>query len=446
MNVLEALKHRKTTDYVSPRNEGEEVILCGFVRNIRIVSKKLKFVILEDFKGDVQLIFKDDSTPELILKRVDELTLQSVICVKGVIHKTSLTKRSIEVIVRDLEVLSKSKPQLPIDISGSTNISLSKRLNWRFLDLRSKRKHLIFTLLSEFERYSREFFYKNDFIEIHSPKLMGAASESGAEVFRVEYFGRKAYLAQSPQFYKQMAMCAGFERVFEIAPVFRANPSFTSRHDTEFTSLDIEMSYISSVEDVMSFEEKWIAYVLKKLKEKWGDIIQEEFGIRIKVPSLPFPRIKMKDAYEILKNMNVSVQEGDDLGTLGEKALSKYVKEELKHDFVFIVEFPWKVRPFYHMRPEGNKTITSSFDLLWNGLEITTGAQREHRYDVLVEQAREKGLNINNLKFYLDFFKYGCPPHGGFGLSPTRFIMCLLKLENVKEATFLPRDPKRLFP
>jgi len=296
------------------------------------------------------------------------------------------------------------------------------------------------------EQAFREYWTRDKYIEIHSPKLMSTPSESGAELFEVKYFNRKAYLAQSPQFYKQMAMAAGFERVFEIGPVFRANPSFTSQHDTEFTGYDAERSFISSHQDVIRGEERIIRYVLGRIKKKLGEEILALYDRNLSVPSVPFPQVTMRQAKEILAKLRVPSEKDGDLSPQEERALSAYIKEKKNHEFVFVTEYPVKVRPFYHMRLESDQKLTKSFDLLWNGLEITTGAQREHRYDILVAQAKEKGLKLKPIQFYLNFFRYGCPPHGGFGLGPSRMLMKVFNVDNVREVTYLYRGVKRLEP
>jgi aspartyl-tRNA synthetase len=295
------------------------------------------------------------------------------------------------------------------------------------------------------EQAMREYWQKNDFIQIYSPKFMNVPSESGAELFSVPYFGKTAYLAQSPQFYKQMAMAAGFEKIFEIGPVFIANPSHTTRHDTEFTMIDMEVSFIDSHEDIMKLEEDWIIHILKKIKTRHGAEIKNIFGVDVTVPKKPFPRLSFKKAKDILaKEYKHKIT--DDLDSEGEKLLSLYIKKKYRHDFVFVTDYFWSARPFYHMKQDKDKKLTKSYDLLWRGLEITTGSQREHRYDILKKQAKEKKIHLKPMEDYLNFFKYGCPPHGGFGLSPTRMLMLLLGSKNVREVTFLPRDTERLRP
>ena len=304
----------------------------------------------------------------------------------------------------------------------------------------------IFQIQSVIVKYMREYLYNNKFTEIHTPKLIGAASESGSDVFEVKYFDRKAYLAQSPQFYKQMAMASGFSRIFEVAPCFRAENSNTSRHATEFTSFDVEFSYINSFDDVMNLEAEMLAYALDKTNSECGDIIKEVFGLEIKVPTLPFPKMALRDVYKELEERYgyvVPEEEKVDLTTEAERLVYKLAQDKFDHEFMFITDYPAEKRAFYHMRNEDG--ILQGYDLIWRGVEITTGAQREHRYEELVKNAREKGLG-EDVKFYLEFFKYGCPPHGGFAIGVDRLTMLLLGVSNVKESMFLFRGPNRLNP
>ncbi|MFA5759374.1 MAG: amino acid--tRNA ligase-related protein, partial [Clostridia bacterium] len=261
-------------------------------------------------------------------------------------------------------------------------------------------------------------------------------------------FNQKAYLAQSPQFYKQMAMASGFEKVFEIGPVFRAEESFTARHTTEFTGIDCEISYINSHYDLMNHQEDLLIYAFKRVKEILGEEINKEFGFEFEVPKKPFPKITMKEAYEILnKNgINKSYEKDGDFDTESEKFMGQYAKEHFGHDFLFVTNYPKTVRPFYHMMNEDDPTTTKSYDLIYKGTEITTGAQREHRYEILKEQALAKGLTLPNIQFYLDFFKYGCPPHGGMGMGLARILMLMLCLYNIRETTYIFRGPTRITP
>jgi len=320
-------------------------------------------------------------------------------------------------------------------------------MDWRFIDLRQRRNNLIFRVQTTLEHAMRTYWIERGYIEIHSPKLMASASESNAELFEVPYFEDKtAYLAQSPQFFKQMAQSAGFGKIFEIGDVYRADPSFTSRHATEFTSVDAEISWIDSHEDVASMQEELLQTAIQAVKDKHGDEIKELFGIDVVVPSIPFPRIPLAEAREIVKARGYEIPRTDgDLDPEGERQISAHVQETSGHEFVFITDYHPEIRAFYHMRdPETG--LTKSYDLLYKGVEITTGAQREHRVEILEAQAREKGLDPEHLGFYLDFFRYGAPPHGGFGMGLARVLMLLLGQDSIREVTYLFRGPTRLAP
>jgi nondiscriminating aspartyl-tRNA synthetase len=421
----------------------ERVTVRGWVQALRD-QKRMQFIVVRDETGLVQVTLPKEDPPAVLNEQVSALTAESAVTLTGTVVADERVKLGgLELRLEQLHVDSRAEPELPI----AADSSLDKRMDWRYLDLRRPEKRLIFEVQSTVEHAMRSVWREQGFIELHSPKLMGSASESGAELFKVEYFDRTAYLAQSPQFYKQMAMAAGFGRVFEIGPVFRANPSFTSRHDTEFTSVDVEISWIESHEDVMAFEEAWLARVLAAVSEENGTELEDTFGAQLAVPALPFPRITLADARALLDERGVPAPAGQlDLDPAGERALSAAVRELHGHEFVFVTDYPTAVRPFYHMRHPEDTGLTKSFDLLWRGIELTTGAQREHRYEQLVAQARDKGVEIEPIQYYLDFFRFGAPPHGGFGFGLTRLLMQLCNQDNVREVTFLYRGPHRLHP
>ena len=426
---------------------GESVRMQGWLQTLRD-QKKMQFLILRDPTGLAQVAFWKEGNPDLAAK-ISPLTAETALTITGTVMANPIVKLGgLEVQLETLEVNALSEAQLPFDPFAETLPMIDFRMDWRYLDLRRPENLLIFKVQTTAEAALREYWIRNNFIEIHTPKIMGAPSESGAELFTLEYFDRKAYLAQSPQFYKQMAMAAGFERVFEIGPVFRADPSFTSRHMTEFTGVDMEMSWIESHEDVMAFEERLLQFTYQKVKETHGDEIKRLLGVDLVVPAVPFPRITMTRALEILKQANYQLpaDRKGDIDPGGERALAKFVKDNYDHDFVYVTDWPVTVRPFYHMRYADNPTVTKSFDLIANGLEITTGAQREHCIDVLSNQAIEKGLHLEPIQYYLDFFRYGCPPHGGFGLGLARLTMVMLGLQNIRDSVFLFRGPNRINP
>lgn len=419
------------------------VTIGGWVETLRD-QKRIQFIIIRDESGSVQVTYPRPSEEDALADKVSALTHGSFVIIRGQLkHDERVKLGGIEILLEELEVVSASLPDSPI----AEDTSIDKRLDWRFIDFRRPELNLMMQVQTTIEQAWREHWLANDFVEIHSPKLMASPSESHAELFKLEYFEGHAYLAQSPQFYKQMAMSAGLNRVFEIGPVFRADPSFTSRHATEFVSIDMEMSWIDSHEDVMKFQEELMVRAITAVKEKHGERIKELYDIDIEVPTTPFPRIPLAEAHEIIEKRGYKVPRTDgDLDPEGERQISQYAKEELGHDFVFLTDYPKHIRPFYHMRHEDNETLTKSYDLIWKGTEITTGAQREHRIEVLEAQAKDKGLDPEGLDFYLDFFRYGVPPHGGFGMGLTRVVMLLLELPNIREASFLFRGPNRLQP
>lgn len=420
---------------------GEEVRVCGLVHAVRN-QRMRQFLLLQDGSGIAQIFHEKSDNPALA-EQISSLTTGSAVEVFGrVVSNPSVKLGGVEVVAESLDVASFAEHPLPIDRASS----LEMQLDWRHISLRFPANALIMRVQTALEYAMRRFWMERGFVEIHSPKLMGTASESGAELFKLEYFGKTAYLAQSPQFYKQMAMAAGLERIFEIGPVFRANPSFTSRHDTEFTSVDVEVSWVNSHEDVMELEENLLRYAISEVSASLGAEIMELFGAEVVVPSVPFPRITLEDARRVLSARGHTINHKDDLDPEGERLLSEYIRETYGHEFVFVTDYPVGVRAFYHKRYSDRPDLTMSFDLLWKGLEVTTGAQREHRYEVLRQQAIEKGYALEPLQHYLDFFRHGCPPHGGFGVGLTRLLMIMLNRKNVREVTYMYRGPNRLTP
>ncbi len=435
-----------------PTVTGQTVKVQGFVDNYRD-SKAMAFIVLKDITGRLQITVEKEKLPA-VTEAINGLTPDSVITVIGTVIENEYVKLGglemipDEIIVESLaEALPIARKSIPATKKKQAveRSSIDQRLDYRWVDLRTDENQLIFKAQTCMINAMREFLLRQNFMEIHTPKLIAAASESGADVFEVKYFDRSAYLAQSPQFYKQMAMASGFERIFEVGPVFRAEKSFTNKHTTEFTGFDLEMSYIDSFRDVMKEEAELLTYALGKVKEAYGKEIEEMFGIPVVVPTLPFPEVKLADLYKGLEEefgYTVDESEKGDLTTDAEHLSYEWVKKHYGHEFLFVTDYSAEKRAFYHMRDE--KGMPMGYDLIWRGTEITTGAQREHRFAQLKAQADEKGLG-EDVKFYLDFFKYGCPPHGGFGLGVDRLTMLLVGLP-IKECMFLFRGPNRLTP
>ncbi|MBN9153594.1 MAG: aspartate--tRNA(Asn) ligase [Microbacterium sp.] len=446
------MSERVLVKQLQAREDGP-VSVSGWVETVRD-QKKVQFVILRDESGAVQLVnpatrpteggSEQDAAALALTESISGLATGTFLTVTGELkHDERVKLGGVEIKVGALEVAAPALPETPI----AADSGLDKRMDWRFLDLRQRRNALIFRVSTTLEHAMRQYWIDRDYVEIHTPKLMSSPSESNAELFSLEYFGdQTAYLAQSPQHYKQMAQAAGFGRIFEIGDVFRADPSFTSRHATEFTSVDAEISWIDSHEDVAAMQEELLATAIAAVKEKHGAEIEELFGVEVVVPTLPFPRIPLAEARDIVKARGHETQRIDgDLEPEGERQVSAHVEETFGHQFVFVTDYHPEIRPFYHMR-DAETGLTKSYDLLFKGVEITTGAQREHRIDVLERQAVEKGLDLGGLEHYLDFFRYGVPPHGGFGMGLARVLMLLLGESSIREVTFLFRGPTRLAP
>ncbi len=413
--------------------------VCGFVENFRN-KRTMAFIVVKDITGKLQITVEKEKHPEM-LEMLDRLTIHSVVSFEGEVVLSEYVKLGGKEMYPTAMKIESVADALPIKDDSDIDV----KMDYRWIDLRRDKNHLMLKMQTALTAAMREFLVEKNFVEIHTPKLIAAASESGSDVFEVKYFDTNAYLAQSPQFYKQMAMAAGLERIFETGPVFRAEKSYTNKHATEFTGFDLEFSYIDSFEDVMHMEEELLAYALKRVAEQYGDEIKAQYGLEVIVPSVPFPRMKLADVYRELEaryGLKFPDEVKGDLTTEAERATKQLAQDMFGHEFLFITDYDAKERAFYHMRDENG--VPQGYDLIWRGVEITTGAQREHRYDVLRAQAEEKGL-AEDVKFYLEFFKYGCPPHGGFGIGIDRLTMLFLGL-SIKEAEFLFRGPNRLTP
>ncbi len=433
-----------TCGELNKANAGQTVTLCGWIDSIRI-SKKIGFIDIRDRYGKTQVFLNKDLAQDATkFHKEDFIKITGEVKARPENQVKEAGTGEIELSAQDITVLNPSDIPLPIEIIEDTTTHIDKRLDNRFLDLRRNKIKAIFQVRSTIYAKTVEFFIKEGFINIQNPKLTASGVESGAEEFKFKYFHKEAALAQSPQVYKQMMVAGGFDKVFEIGTVFRAEKSHTTRHLTEFTGVDFEMGCIENEHDVMDVIEKYFTFLIKEIKQDCKEqltMLKVELADVKKIPRLPMPEVK-----EMLSKQGKKLTKEDDLDSESEKMLGEKVKKENNSDFVFVTNYPYDVRPFYHMKPEGKKDETKSFDLLFRGVEIATGAQREHRLDVLEAQCKEKGLDLKKLSFYRDIFRFGCPPHGGVGMGLDRITSRLLNLDNVREAILLPRDPERLTP
>ena len=415
----------------------EKVKIEGWIHRIRKL-KSVTFIILRDRSGLVQCILENSKINEVNIK------LEAVVSIEGKVVEGKNSLNNYEVQGENIEIISEVKDELPIEINmEELGVNLDTMLNNRVLSLRHEKINAIFKIQNIIVQGFREFLIKEGFTEIFTPKLVAEGAEGGTEIFQVKYFERTAYLAQSPQFYKQMMVAAGFERVFEIGHVYRAEEHNTNRHLNEYVSMDLEMGFIEDENDVMDMEEKLIKYIISKVYTEGKNYV-DILGVEIPNIENSIPKMKLKDAIEILKNNYGKTDLEEDIDPEGEKLICRYVKENMNSDFVFLTHYPRGKRPMYTM-PCGEEE-THSFDLLFRGMEITTGGQRIHKYDELIENMKYKGLNPDNYNSYTNIFKYGVPKHGGLAIGLERITARLLGLDNVREASLIPRDRTRLTP
>ena len=424
--------------YISDIIPGATCRISGFVENLRN-KRTMAFLVIRDISGKLQVTLEKEKNPELAAL-VDQLTIHSVVSVEGPVVANEYVKMGgMEMLPEKLEIESIADA-LPI----KDDSEIDSRMDYRWIDLRREGNQLMLKMQTVLTGAMREFLLDRHFVEIHTPKLIAAASESGSEVFEVKYFDTKAYLAQSPQFYKQM-MVGVFDRVFETAPVFRAEKHNTKRHLNEYTSLDFEMGYIDGFEDIMAMETGFLQYTMELLKKEYArelQILNIEVPKTDNIPAVRFDEIKRL----VSEKYDRKIKNPFDLEPEEETLISRYAKEEWDADFVFVTHYPSKKRPFYAMDDPQDTTFTLSFDLLFRGLEITTGGQRIHDYRMLTEKIAARGMTEEGMEDYLSAFKYGMPPHGGLGIGLERLTMQLIGEDNVRETTLFPRDLSRLEP
>ncbi|MCD8214558.1 MAG: aspartate--tRNA(Asn) ligase [Clostridiales bacterium] len=421
-------------------NEREGIYTHGTIYNIRDIGG-VTFIILRKINGLIQCVYDKKGTEDE--KRI--LRVENSIRVKGNLVENKKAPHGLEILVEDIELISVPEKELPIKVNDyKLDIALENEIAVRPIILRNEKRRSTFKIEEGLVRGFRQYLEKNDFTEIFSPKIVSSGAEGGSNIFKLEYFGKKAYLAQSPQFYKQ-TMIPIYERVFEIAPVFRAEKHNTMRHLNEYISVDFEMGFIKDFYDVINMETGMIKYALNYLKEEYAPYLEI---LQAEVPEVEsIPCVSFKEAKEMAaEKYNRSIRDPYDLEPEEERLIGKLFKENYNSDFVFVTHYPVKKRPFYTMDDPENPKYTLSFDLLFRGLEVTTGGQRIHNYKEQIEKMKSKGLDPSDFESYLMLHKYGCPPHGGLGMGLERFTMQLLGFTNIRQTSMFPRDTLRLVP
>lgn len=422
---------------VKPEKDGEEVTLFGWVQDIRDLGG-IRFVILQDREGTVQVTIPRKKVSGEVLSKSEALQKRYSIGVRGLVKKTEMTARGVEVIPKEIKIFSTSELPLPLDITGKTPASLEVRLDARALDLCRKENIAVFKIQHTAVEAIREFLFERDFIEVHTPRIIASATEGGAALFSVDYFKRKAFLAQSPQLYKEQLVMS-LEKVFEVGPFFRAEESHTRRHLNEFVSVDIEQAF-ADAEDVMQLLERLMQHVCKIVNEK----CKKELTIlkhNVEVPTVPFKRLTYDEILQDLKGEGVDIPWGEDIPTNAFRTLGK-----IHPYFYFIIDWPTRSKAFYIKPRDDNSEICEGFDLMWRWMELASGGTRIASKDLLIRRLKEKGLNPDSFKHHLQAFGYGMPPHAGWAIGLERLTMMLTGKKNIREVTLYPRDRFRLTP
>ncbi len=420
---------------VNPELSESEVLLTGWVHEIRDLGG-IKFIVLRDRTGFIQITAPKEKISSDIFEKIDDLHREDVIGVKGKVRAFPKAPQGVEIIPEKIDLINRSDIQLPLDPTGKVSADIDTRLNARIMDLRRLETQAIFKIRDETLDKIRKFLRKEGFIEVNTPKIVASATEGGTELFPISYFEREAFLGQSPQLYKQMLMATGFDRVFEIGPIFRAEEHSTRRHLNEIISIDIEVAF-ADYRDVMLLLENLLVDVLKNLKNRCKDelnILNRDLSIPKKFETFTYTEVIDK------LSSHIEVQWGEDLSTPALKKLAEFYEEPF-----FIVDWPTQIKPFYAKQKE-DKELTESFDLMHGDIELASGATRVHDLNLLVERIKSQGLNPDSFKYYLDAFRYGIPPHSGWGLGLERLLMRICDLKNIREVVLFPRDRQRLIP
>jgi aspartyl-tRNA synthetase len=437
IDLMETWRKTHKNSEVALLPNGTEVVLMGWLHEVRDLGN-LKFLLLRDASGIVQVTIKREDVSQGLFEKASRITRESVIAVRGIVKKSEKSKLGVEVLPHEIKVLNLSKAPLPLEVTGKVPADFETRMNSRFMDLRRPSEAFIFRLQHEVLKAMRFFLDEKGFIEVITPKILVSATEGGAELFKVQYFEKTAYLAQSPQLYKEV-LTSCFERVYEIGVYFRAEESNTPYHLNEFVSVDVEAAFMD-YKDVMKILEESIVQVYQHLRKKYYEELKR-FRSDFEEPRTPFPIITYSEAIEFLQKRGMRIKWGDDLTTPALRVLS-----EEYGGYYFIIDWPSKAKPFYIKPHQGNEKICESFDLMWRHIELASGGSRIYLREELEENMKRKGLNVENFKEHLRTFDYGMPPHAGWGLGLSRFLMVLTGRQNIREVVLFPRDRTRLTP
>jgi nondiscriminating aspartyl-tRNA synthetase len=425
-------------------NKGKSVTIAGWVENVKELPN-LRFVILRDRTGVAQITLNKKESPQDLLSLTEKMNIQDVIAIEATVPEKQIAKIGPEVKPTSIKILSKSDTPLPIDITGASDTQLDIRLDWRVLDLRNPRNLAIMRIESKFMEAAEDYLKSQGVIQVATPAILGGTSEGGSEVFRLDYFGNPAFLRQDPQLHRQLAIAGGLDKIYDLGPSWRAELSHTPQHLCEHHTFAVELGFISDESDTQRFEEELVSHILGSLRET-AETELELLGVNVEKPATPFPEIRFPEVYDILKEYGKTVPFGEEPNREGEGILANHMKEKTKSDFFFINRFPFKVKPFYVMRVDDNPQWARSVDLVYRGMELSSGGQREHRHAKLMEQVKIKGMDESQVAWFTDNFKYGVPPHGGFALGVERTIMQMLGVQNIREVCLFPRTPERLKP
>ncbi len=435
---------RAYSDSITPEMEGSTVTIAGWVHEIRGLGK-LRFLLIRDGRGIVQVTLPQKFVSEDVFAASKKVSKESVVRVRGKVQREDRAPKGIEILPEEIEIISLAETPLPLDPTGKVDANLDTRLDHRVMDLRRGQIAAIFKVRTAALRAAREYLEGQDFSAIKTPRIISTASEGGTELFPLAYFDREAFLAQSPQLYKQMMMGTGLDRVYEFATYFRAEEHDTVSHLNEVTAIDVEMAFIDSEADVMDIAEGLTVSMVEGVRINCQPQL-ETLGVEIVEPKTPFPRLEYSDVIDLLlSEENLKVPHGEDLNTEAEKALGRIMARR-GHSLYFVTKYPLEIKPFYTMPDSGDPTLSNSFDLEFQGREVVSGSQRIHDHALLTERIKAKDLEPEGFGAYLEAFRFGIPPHGGFGMGIERFLMLLLNLPNIRETVLFPRDRHRLEP